>query len=160
MSNLLFFLEKKAGKVMKLFQMVSAKEIRKRCWGTTGNVSLDHGLEAWGVLFVFQHCCKKILQTGGIKTTDINCLIVLEAESLKLGYWQGCASSEDSGEDPFLLLPASDSCRCSVAAEEIESCLPSSHGHLLYVCVQISLSCKNTCHIGLRVYTPVWACFN
>lgn len=134
-----FFLEKKAGKVMKLFQMVSAKEIRRRCWGTIGNVSLEHGLEAWGVLFVFQHCCKKILQTGWIKTTDINCLIVLEAESLKLGYWQGCTSSEGSGEDSFLPRPASDSCRCSVAAEEIESLPLSSHGHLLYVCVQISL---------------------
>ena len=50
-------------------------------------------------------CCNKLPQTGWLKTTEIYCLTVLEAGSLKSRYWQGHAPSETNREIlPCLLL--------------------------------------------------------
>lgn len=40
---------------------------------------------------VSQDCCNKVLQTGGLKTTEIYCLKVLEAENPKPSYLLGFA---------------------------------------------------------------------
>lgn len=48
----------------------------------------------WKSVLVFYECCNKKAQTGWPKTTEIYCVVVVEAVSPKSGFQQGCASSE------------------------------------------------------------------
>lgn len=49
-------------------------------------------------VFVSLGCCNKLPWMGWLRTTEICCLTILEAGSPKSTCWQGCASSEGTGE--------------------------------------------------------------
>lgn len=54
-----------------------------------------------------QSCCDNRPQAGWLRTTEMDCLSVLEVKSLKSRCRQGCAPSEDSRGGSLLAFPSS-----------------------------------------------------
>lgn len=94
-----------------------------------GSLGKARGGISWG-------CCKKVPQTGGLQTTNIYPVIILEARSLKSRIGQGRAYSKTEGMGPPLSLPASASSQQSLANGHI-TCL-CLHCHMTFslcICV-------------------------
>ena len=80
---------------------------------------LRHSLEVTKLInvtiLVSQGCYAKVPQTWWLKTTEMYCLMVLEAESLKSRYQQGCATSGTCSEILLCVFLAFGNARCSLA---------------------------------------------